>query len=78
MPRVFSRFLSEGVQWGMGHKQPIPYAQALKLGGVHGYALPPFPPRKFWALEFRFNLLQSETNQLISDGRVRIDKYGKY
>ena len=34
--RVSSRFLSEGVQWGMCHKQPVPDAQTLKLGESGG------------------------------------------
>ena len=42
--RVSSRFLSEGVQWGMGHKQPVPDAQASKLGGLGVCPLENFGP----------------------------------
>ena len=52
----------------MGHKQPLSNAQVLKLEGSGGVS-----PGKFWALEsLRLNLLESETNYLIPDSRVRI------
>ena len=44
MYRVSSRFLTEGVQWGMGHKQPVSNAQASKLGRSRDVPLENFGP----------------------------------